>query len=117
MDELRMIRLLAEHRLVVKADVPKDDLVANLMMLAQAGFRGMVTETLRFELNGQPVDAERTVLSPNPQLLRPPPDPRVIAAANELRKAAQQIDHALGLARREESPTEGDGSEGIGLAQ
>lgn len=96
-----MIRLLAEHRLVVRRNLPKDDMVRNLLMLSQAGFRGMVTETLRFELNGKPVDAEGTVLSPNPQLLRPPPDPRVVASAHHLRRVTRELEAALGMVHRE----------------
>lgn len=88
--------MLAEFRLAVSADLPRDDLGRNLLMLAQAGLHGMVTELLRFELNGQPIPDVQPSERPDATLLRPPPDPRVQEVSHELRRLSRQLDAALG---------------------
>lgn len=93
---LQAIRLLAEYRLVVSAELPKDHLVGNLAMLAQAGLHGMVTETLRFEINGKSVTDAEPEESPPATPLRPPPDPRVGQAARELRKLTRMLEDVMG---------------------
>lgn len=91
---LQSVRLLTEYRLVVSADMPRDDLIRNLAMLAQAGLHEMVTETLRFEVDGESVGEVETSGSPTP--LRPPTDPRIESAARELRLLSRRLDAALG---------------------
>ncbi len=90
------MRILTEYRLTVSADMPQDDLVRNLVMLAEAGLQGMVTETLRFEVDGEPIGDIETSGSPDPTPLRPPTDPRIETAARELRVLSRKLDVALG---------------------
>lgn len=96
---LQAIRLLAEYRLIVSAELPRDHLERNLAMLAQAGLHGMVSELLRFEINGQPCLDIEPAERPDPTPLRPPPDPRVGQAARELRKLSRMLDDVLGASR------------------
>lgn len=95
--ELQNLRLLTEYRLVVSAGIPRDDLVANLAMLAQAGLHGMVTEGLRFEINGRSFSDVPGFHRPDAALLRPPTDPRIETAARELRKLSRRLEQAAGV--------------------
>jgi hypothetical protein len=116
---LRAHRFAIEVDLVASGDMATAALVRSLVQLSTAGLMGMVTDVRRVSLNDKLYDAhypsDEEVREQNEELplskLRPPPDARVNAAANELDRVLASLRAVLETSATQDELT--DSSEAV----
>lgn len=95
---LHQHRLLVEVLIVAAGDMEPDVLAGSLGRQAMAGLHGHVVELVRVDLNGKTFHELPEVTAELVRRMRPPPDPRISAAAAQLERALIELRGVLGRA-------------------